>query len=35
VRDTLFALLRASPFVRDGVRNIERWHETRAAAVQR
>ncbi|WP_025736638.1 aspartyl/asparaginyl beta-hydroxylase domain-containing protein [Mycobacterium genavense] len=32
VRDTLFALLRASPFVRDGVRNIERWHEVGAAA---
>ncbi|CDO90676.1 aspartyl/asparaginyl beta-hydroxylase domain-containing protein [Mycobacterium triplex] len=34
VRDTLFALLRASPFVRDGVRNIERWHEVGAAAAE-
>ncbi|ULP41206.1 aspartyl/asparaginyl beta-hydroxylase domain-containing protein [Mycobacterium lentiflavum] len=32
VRDALFALLRASPFVRDGVRNIEQWHETQTAA---
>ena len=32
VRDTLFALLRASPFVRDGLRNIERWHEAKATA---
>jgi beta-hydroxylase len=34
VRDTLFALLRASPFVRDAVRNIERWNEARAAAAE-
>jgi ornithine lipid ester-linked acyl 2-hydroxylase len=31
VRDALFAVMRASPFVRDGVRNIERWDEARTA----
>jgi ornithine lipid ester-linked acyl 2-hydroxylase len=34
VRDALFAVMRASPFVRDGVRNIERWDEMRTAAAE-
>jgi ornithine lipid ester-linked acyl 2-hydroxylase len=34
VRDALFAVMRASPFVRDGVRNIERWDEIRTAAAE-
>lgn len=31
LRDLFFMALRASPFVRDGVRNLERWERTRAA----
>jgi ornithine lipid ester-linked acyl 2-hydroxylase len=31
IRDGLFALLRASPFVKDGVRNVERWEKARHA----
>jgi ornithine lipid ester-linked acyl 2-hydroxylase len=34
VRDMLFALVRASPFVRDAVRNFERWNEARATAAE-
>ena len=30
VRDLLFAALRASPFVRDGLRNLERWEKSKA-----
>lgn len=29
LRDLFFAALRASPFVRDGVRNLERWEQVR------
>jgi beta-hydroxylase len=32
-RDLLFAALRASPFVRDGVRNLERWEKSQASAL--
>jgi hypothetical protein len=32
LRDAFFAVLRASPFVKDGVRNLERWEKARAAA---
>ena len=32
LRDSFFAILRASPFVKDGVRNLERWEKDRAAA---
>jgi aspartyl/asparaginyl beta-hydroxylase (cupin superfamily) len=28
LRDLLFAALRASPFVRDGLRNLERWEKS-------
>jgi beta-hydroxylase len=31
LRDLLFAALRASPFVRDGLRNLERWEKSKAA----
>jgi len=29
LRDLLFAALRASPFVRDGSRNLERWESSK------
>ena len=29
LRDLLFAALRASPFVRDGLRNLERWERSK------
>jgi beta-hydroxylase len=32
LRDLFFAALRASPFVRDGMRNLERWEKAPAAA---
>jgi beta-hydroxylase len=32
LRDLFFAILRASPFVKDGVRNLERWEKARPAA---
>jgi len=32
IRDLLFAGLRASPFVRDGLRNLERWEKPKASA---
>jgi hypothetical protein len=32
LRDLFFAALRASPFVRDGKRNLERWEKAPAAA---
>ena len=32
LRDAFFAALRASPFVKDGVRNLEKWEKARAAA---
>jgi hypothetical protein len=32
LRDLFFAILRASPFVKDGVRNLERWEKARNAA---
>src|SRR5262249_18402430 len=32
LRDLLFAALRASPFVRDGLRNLERWQQNEAEA---
>jgi beta-hydroxylase len=32
LRDLLFAALRASPFVKDGLRNLERWEKSKAAA---
>jgi beta-hydroxylase len=32
IRDLLFAALRASPFVRDGLRNLERWESSKAPA---
>ena len=32
IRDLLFAALRASPFVRDGLRNLERWERAKAGA---
>ena len=32
LRDLLFAVLRASPFVRDGLQNLDRWEEARRAA---
>ncbi len=31
LRDLLFAAVRASPFVRDAVRNLERWEQSKAA----
>jgi beta-hydroxylase len=31
LRDMLFAAVRASPFVRDGLRNLERWNEKTAS----
>lgn len=32
LRDLLFAALRASPFVRDGLRNLDRWEKSQYAA---
>ncbi len=32
LRDLLFAAVRASPFVKDGIRNLERWEESEKAA---
>jgi beta-hydroxylase len=32
LRDVFFAILRASPFVKDGVRNLERWEKARNVA---
>lgn len=31
LRDLLFAVLRASPFVRDGLRNLERWEKSKVS----
>jgi len=35
LRDLLFVVLRASPFVRDGLRNLERWEQSRESADHR
>lgn len=32
IRDLLFAVLRASPFVRDGLQNLDRWEKSQRAA---
>lgn len=34
LRDLFFAVLRASPFVRDGLRNLERWEKAKPAAAE-
>ncbi len=33
LRDLLFAALRASPFVRDGLRNLERWEKSNGSGI--